>query len=136
MPSRMRMTEQEYMDRLENLQAIVADEMTGGEPGDTLSSRYAALEFDLVIDYRLGRNFPRERRRMLHAIRESFDSEKNMLVRQLGTGRVDDDIFRQRLQVLVDAMAARYAEVLMPQEYREFIGPATGIIARSGEELG
>jgi hypothetical protein len=132
----MRMTEQEYLDRLENLQSIVADETAGGEPGGALSSRYAALEFDLAIDYRLGRNFPRERRRMLHAIRERFDNERSRLVHLLSAGRVDEDAFRQRLQVLVDAMAARYADVLMPQEYGEFIGPATGIIARSGEELG
>lgn len=132
----MRMTEQEYMERLENLQSIVADETVGSEPAEAFNSRYAALEFELAIDYRLGRNFPRERRRMLHAIRERFDGEKHGLVQQLSAGRMDEDGFRRRLQVLVDAMAARYADVLTAQEYREFIGPATGIIARSGEEMG
>lgn len=131
-----RMTEQEYLRRLENIQSIIAEGAASDEAADALNARCASLEFDLAIDYRLGQDYPHEQRRKLHAIRELFDHEKDDLVQQFTQGRMDEDVFRNRLQGLVDAMAARYAEVLTAQEYREFIGPATGIIARSGEEMG
>lgn len=129
-----RMTEQEYLRRLENIQSIVAEGAASDEAADALNARCASLEFDLAIDYRLGQDYPHERRRKLHFIRELFEHEKGELVQQFTQGRMGEEVFRNRLQGLVDAMAARYAEILTPQEYRALIGPITGIIAPIGHE--
>jgi hypothetical protein len=129
-----RMTEEEFLRRLEQCQTMVSEGMERGESTDALNARYAALEFDLIIDYRLGRDFPQERRRALSAIRDRFEREKGGLVREYAERHAGEDELRQRLQDLVDAMVARYAEVLTPDEYRDFVGSITGIIGRPDGE--
>lgn len=123
------MTEEEYLRRLGEIQESLAKGVSCGEPVEMLEARHAALEFDLAIDYRLGGDFPENRRQDLRAVRDRFEDGRKVLAAQLSQGLLGQQVFLREIQRLLDAMAVGYSEILAPKEYDAFVGPTTGIIS-------
>jgi hypothetical protein len=84
------------------------------------------LELELAIDHRLGRDFPRERREALWAIKERVEKRGLWLgVKFLAKKLFAKDINREA-QGLAAYMVDEYARVLTKDEVKSFFGLTEG----------
>ncbi len=81
---------------------------------------------DLLVDHRLGRDFPRNRREALWEASERVESKRMWL----GLKHLIGGFFRptraRHAEALTRALAAEYSKVLMPAEVERFLGLEPG----------
>lgn len=114
------MTEQEYLERLSKLFEKIQGETTSDEMMDVFK-RYKAAEFDLTIDYRLGTDFPQERRLVLFAIQEKSLQDAEELKAQFTTGTLSSGSFVESMQIMTQNMVKKYSSVLSVDEMAAFL---------------
>jgi hypothetical protein len=79
-------------------------------------------ELELAIDYRLGTDFPRERRDALWAVHERVERRRGwLLVRHL-IRRIFPGTLERRVDRLAGYLTSEYAKVLSPEELELFLG--------------
>jgi len=115
------MTEQEYLENLSCLSEKIQSETAAANPVDAFE-RYQAAEFDLTIDYRLGIDFPKERRIMLVAIQQKSLQAAEELKAQFTAGTVSKESFVESVQTITQTMVKEYSSILSVDEMTAFFG--------------
>ena len=83
-------------------------------------------ELDLAIDHRLGRDFPRERRDALWAIKERVEKRRLWLGVKFLVKKLFAKNINREAQDLAAYMVDEYAKVLSEDEVRSFFGLKEG----------
>lgn len=124
--SRPRMTAAEYAEALRLLHSSAFAERKPGETAKDANERRADQEFLLSIDYRLGQDFPSERRQLLldahRAMRRALARAISLLVRGVST----PEVHAVEVQRLVEQMSREFSSILAPDEYEAFMGVPPG----------
>jgi len=132
-----RMNEQEYMERVSGLFEKVRAESAVTENEAILFDRYRDAEFDLTVEYRLGPDFPAERREALRAVHRQVQEQSEELRKKYLSGNLQKQEFVVLMQAATAEMAKAYASVLTPEEMTAFFGHGEGAykLPFSSEEL-
>ncbi len=125
MPAR-RMSEREYMDQVSRLFERVRAKSAATESEAILFERYRNAEFDLTVEYRLGPDFPGERREALRAVHWQAQEKPEKIRKEYHSGSLKQQEFVVLMQAAVDDMVKAYASVLSPEEMTSFFGPGEG----------
>lgn len=83
-------------------------------------------ELELMIDHRLGRNFPEDRRSALWAAQQSIEKKRLRLGVKYLLRRFTTAFFARNAQSLAGYAAEEYAKVLSPEELRRFLNLKEG----------
>lgn len=121
-----RMSEREYMDRVSRLMEKVRAESAATENKASLFEKYRDAEFDLTVEYRLGPDFPVERREALRAADRRVQRQLEERRKEYASGRLSQQELQARMQAMADEMARAYASVLTPEEMTAFFGRDKG----------
>jgi hypothetical protein len=116
-----RLTDDEYERQIVDLHRGLPPLPT---PAQDREIRRQAL--DLMIDHRLGRDFPRDRREALWDASERVERKRTWL----GLKHLIGGFFRpsraKHAEALTRALAAEYSKALTPAELERFLGLAPG----------
>ena len=119
------MDEQEYFDRISNLFEKVKAE-AGTDSELELQDRYRDAEFDLLVEFKLGKDFPADRKEKLRVIHlQSLQGAEAAKTRFL-SGEVSREGFVAEMQLITQAMTEAYGAVLSPEEVDTFLGGESG----------
>ena len=129
------MTESEYLGRLSGLYEKTRADTPSGDP-QQIFERYRAAEFELSIDYRLGVDFPDDRRAALRAIWQKALQGTEELKAQFAAHALSGESFIEEMQKLTQTMADQYSAVLSPDETKAFIGSGALSLPIMPEALG
>lgn len=121
-----RMNEKEYMERISRLYENIRAESTANEDEETLFKRYRDAEFDLTVEYRLGPDFPAERREALRAIYQQVHIQTEELRKKYMSGDLQKQEFVSRMQALTAEMVEKFAGVLTQEEMTAYFGHGEG----------
>lgn len=116
------MTEQEYLERLSGLFEKIRAEAAPTDDETILFERYQDAEFTLTIDYRLGADFPPERRAALRAVHQRTQERTEELKKQFLASELSNQQFAAAMQAAVEVMAKDYGTVLTAEEMTAFFG--------------
>lgn len=117
-----RMSEKEYLERISKLYEKIRSESPANENEETLLKRYRDAEFDLTVEYRLGPDFPVERREALRAIHQHIHNQMEELKKKYLSGNLQKQEFVDLMQALTAEMAEKFASVLTQEEMIAFFG--------------
>jgi hypothetical protein len=121
-----RMSEEEYMERVSGLFEKVLAESAATESEAILLERYRDAEFDLNVEYRLGPDFPVERRKALRAAYQRVQERAEELKKKYLSGNLKEKEFVDLMQAATAGMAEAYGSVLTPEEMTAFFGHGEG----------
>lgn len=79
-------------------------------------------ELDITIDYRLGCNFPKEKREKLWEIQERIEKKRLRLIAKYLLSFVWKKLFIKGTQDLARELVAEYATVLSAEEMEQYFG--------------
>jgi len=123
--SAAKMTEREYMERVAGLfEKVKAEAATEDET--VLLERYREAEFDLTVDYRLGVDFPQERREALRKIQRQSRDHTEAIKAEFLFGKLTNEEFAARMQAATAAMIEACRSVLTPAELEALVGSEEG----------
>lgn len=120
------MNEKEYMERISGLYEKIRAESAANEEEAILFERYHDAEFDLTVEYRLGQDFPAERREALRAIHQQVQNQTEELRKKYASGDLREREFLDLMQASTTDMAEKYATVLTQEEMTAFFGHGEG----------
>ena len=115
------MSEKDYLERLGGLYATLKSEMPQASD-EEIFSIYREREFDLTIDFRLGTDFPEERRRALKIYQRQVLRHMEELKSYLAAGKMAAIDYGQAIQRLVKQMKTELAELLNKKEMEALWG--------------
>jgi len=115
------LSEEEYIQKLTELQEQNATRMPSGETPESIAKRNTAQELELHIDFRLGMNFPEEKRVCMRRLHHAIQLRKEELVTRLSTGKLTRERFVTAMQKLTQSMAREYAKILDTEELQMFL---------------
>jgi hypothetical protein len=115
------MSEKEYLERLGGLFATLKSEMPLASDEEIFST-YRERELDLTIDFRLGTDFPDERRQALKIFQRQVLRRMEELKSSLATGKMAANDYGQAIQRLVKQMQTELAQLLNKEEMEAFCG--------------
>lgn len=114
------LSEAEYLERLGGLVEKLRSEMPQASDQE-IFSLYREREFDLLIDFRLGADFPKERRQALKKIQQQVLCRMDELMASVSSGKMATHDYAAAIQQLVKEMAAEWS-VLLNREEMEALG--------------
>lgn len=109
------LSEAEYLERLGGLVEKLRSEMPQASDQE-IFSLYREREFDLLIDFRLGADFPKERRQELKEVQQQVMHRMEVLASAVFSGKMTNHDYAAAIQQLVHEMAAEWSALLDPQE--------------------
>jgi hypothetical protein len=115
------MSEKEYLERLGGLFATLKSEMPQASD-EEIFSIYRERELDLTIDFRLGPDFPEERRKALKIIQRQVLGHMEELKSSLASGKITANDYGQAIQRLVKQMKTELAKLLNKKEMEALCG--------------
>jgi hypothetical protein len=115
------MSQQEY---LAALAAIDARRAAPSYPGEV--TRADEEEFNLTVDYRLGRQFPFEKRKTMFRVHRKLCKMRDEALAALASGTLSPEAYALQLQVLIQDMAREYSRILSPTEIEAFLDVKPG----------
>lgn len=115
-----RLSSKEYEQAVAALYRRAAEGQPPGARGDIEQSIKDA-EFDLAIDYKLGRNFPQEKRAALHAAKRRAEKRRLRLVGRFIRNSIRDRGFASGMQLWLEQLSEEFSKVLSPQELNAFM---------------
>jgi len=115
------MSEKEYLERLGGLFEMLKSEMPQASD-EEIFSIYRERELDLTIDFRLGVDFPDERRQALKKFQRQVLYHMQELKSSLASGKIAANDYEQAIQQLVKQMKTELAELLNKEEMEAFCG--------------
>jgi hypothetical protein len=115
------LSKEEYIQKLAELQEQNATLMASGETPESIAERNTAQELELHIDFRLGVNFPEEKRVYMRRLHHDIQLRKEELVTRLSTGKLTRESFVTAMQKLTKSMAKEYAKILNTEELQMFL---------------
>ena len=116
-----RMREEEYLARLEKLFGELRSEMPQASDQEIFET-FRQREFDLTLDFRLGEEFPIERRQALKEIHNQIVIRMEELQSAMVVGRMTPADYTAAVQLLVKQMMEKYGAVLDSEEREAFLG--------------
>lgn len=129
------MTESEYLERLSGLYEKTRVDTPSGDALE-IFERYRDAEFDLNIDYRLGVDFPDDRRAALRAIWKKALQDTEELKTRYAAHALSGESFAEAMQALTKNMADQYSALLSPDEMSAFLGGGPHSLPIMPEALG
>jgi hypothetical protein len=120
------MSEKEYIERVSNLFEKIQAESAANEKEEVLFKRYRDAEFDLMVEYRLGPNFPAERREALRSVHQQIQNQTEELRKKYLSGDLQKQEFFDLMQASTAEMAKKYATVFTQEEMTAFFGHGEG----------
>ena len=108
---------------------VMREARPSGSPSGSekeLDERVMRAELDLMIDHRLGVDFPPDRREAMWEIRRRIERNRLKLVSRYLLGRLRRKGFARSLQGMAAVMAEEYAKVLSEEDLRAFLGLQPG----------
>ena len=119
------MNEQEYMERVAGLfDKIKAEAATEDEV--VLLERYRDAEFDLLVEFRLGADFPTNRLEALRAIHRLSLRGAEASKAQFLSGELTREQFVEKMQAATRKMVDAYKSVLTSDEVTALLGSDEG----------
>jgi len=115
------MSEKDYLEQLGELFEKLRIEMPHASDQD-IFERYREHEFDLMIDFRLGGDFPDERRQTLKKIHSRTMSKMDELKRSISLGKMTAHDYAEAVQQLVKQMAEDFGALLDQEEMEALCG--------------
>ena len=115
-----RLSTEEYQQAVAALYRRGAEGPLPGAPGD-IAQTLKEAEFNLAIDYKLGRNFPREKRMALLAAKRRAEQQRLRLVGKFLQKIIREKTFANGMQVWVEQLAEEFSRVLSPPELSAFM---------------
>ena len=107
--------------RLANLAERVQGEAHSAGVADEFEL-YQAAEFDLTIDYRLGIQFPKARRKVLRDIQQRYMLEAKKLKARFLAGHLTKELFADAMQNITHSMLKQFSLELSAAEMSAFFG--------------
>lgn len=114
------LTSDEYQQAVAALYRRAAEDQGAAARGDVEQS-IKDREFNLTIDYKLGRNFPQERRQALLEAKRMADKQRLRLVGRFIRKSIRDREFASGMQVWLEQLAEAFSQVLSPEELDAFM---------------
>ena len=121
-----RMTENEYMQRISGLLEKIRAESGNDEDDAAFLERYQEAEFDLTVEYRLGSDFPPDRREALRTVHRRTQEQSAALREKYLSGALPKQDFLEQMQAATAALAKQYAAILTHEELTAFFGHGEG----------
>jgi hypothetical protein len=118
---KVRMTEAEYLEQLGGLFEKLKLEMPQASDQD-IYSIYQQREFDLMIDFRLGTDFPDERRQELKKLQHQLMCRMEELKSKLLSGEISADDYAVVIQELVKQKMTDLTVLLDTDEFEALCG--------------
>lgn len=115
-----RMSEKEYAKRLSKLFEKIQSESI--ENDTILFKRYCDAEFDLTVEYRLGPDFPEERKKSLRSINWQIQKLTEDFKKKYLSGNIKKQDFFTLMQNAMNEKVERYKFILTSKEMKEFFG--------------
>lgn len=111
-----RISDEEYDRR------VVALHTSAAEKGESRERRLRFAELNIMIDHRLGQDFPADRRRMLWEANEQAERRRRRLPFRFVIGLLRTRSVEAATEHLADDLVEAYAKVLTPRELQAFFG--------------
>lgn len=115
-----RLSSDEYQQAVADLYRRAAESQAAAGGGD-VEQAIKDAEFNLVIDYRLGRNFPAERRQALLEAKRAAEKQRLRLVGRFIRKSIRDREFASGMQVWLEQLADAFSQILSPEELDAFM---------------
>jgi len=115
------MSEKDYLEQLGRLFERLRTEMPHASDQD-IFELYREREFDLMIDFRLGNNFPDERRQTLKKLHSQTMCKMDELKRLISSGEIAANDYAEAVQQLVKQMAEDFGALLDQEEMEALCG--------------
>lgn len=116
------MTDEEYNERLAQLFERIRASGASNESEAELVARYQSAEFDLVIDYRLGEAFPRDRRPALVRVFRELRRRTDPLRQRLEARELTLSSFFEAVHDATESARAEFGKVLSAEEMTSLYG--------------
>ncbi len=120
------MNEKEYMKRVSSLFEKIRGESALNETEEILFKRYRDAEFDLMVEYRLGSDFTRNRLEALRSVYQQVQNQTEDLRKKYLSGKLQKQEFAELMQASTTEMVEKYATVLTQAEIAAFFGSREG----------
>jgi len=117
-----RMTDEEYSKCMAELLDKIQATSTSYEDDTLLLKRYRQAEFDLMIEYRLGSDFPTEKREKLQIIHEQLLKKTEELRNAYAEGKLNHEQLLSGIQDLSHNIKEQYSQVLTEEEVALLLG--------------
>lgn len=115
-----RLSTEEYQQAVAALYRRATEGLLPGAQGD-IEQALKTAEFNLAIDYKLGINFPQEKRAALLAAKRRAEKQRLRLVGKFLQKSIREKSFASGMQIWVEHLAAEFSKVLSPQELNVFM---------------
>ncbi|SIN69173.1 hypothetical protein SAMN05444166_0154 [Singulisphaera sp. GP187] len=116
------MTVAEYNEALRRIEARVSAALKAGEPKKKVNDIRLELEFELLINFRLGETFPKDRREALLLVHRALRKDLKAAVGRHVRGEVSAEEHAFSVNSLVRRSIEEYSRVLSPPELEAFVG--------------
>jgi hypothetical protein len=104
----------------------VALHTSAARHGNDRDREVRRAELNLALDYRLGQDFPADRRRMLWEAHQRAERRRRRLVLRSIFGLMRTRSLEHAADILARDLVSAYAEVLTPAELEAFFGDTAG----------
>jgi len=120
-----RLSEQEYEQGIAELYKQAAEGQLSAAPQNP-DNIIKEKEFQLTIDYRLGINFPAEKREALWKAKERAEMQKLRLIGKYFKVSLKKRAFADGMQIMLERMMEEFSKVLTPDELNAFMALQEG----------
>ena len=120
------LTEQEYLAALHELSTLPTFPKQSDKLLEPVASQRSDAEFQLMIDYKLGRDFPRGKRETMLRAHRAMCSQRDCLAIQFLSGSLSQEAYFNELRTIVRAATEQFAAILSPDEFEAFIAVKPG----------
>lgn len=115
------MREEDYLARLEKFFGELRSEMPQASDQEIFEA-FREREFNLTLDFRLGEDFPIERRQALKEIQSQILIRMEELQSAMMMGRMAPADYAAAVQLLVKQILEKYGALLDSEEMEAFLG--------------
>jgi hypothetical protein len=120
-----RLSEQEYEQRVAQLYKQAAEGQLSAAPSN-LDETIKEKEFQLTIDYRLGTNFPTEKRTALWNAKQRAEKQKLRLIGKYFQVSLKKRAFADGMQIMLERLIEEFSKILTPDELNAFMALKKG----------
>ncbi|WP_139296732.1 hypothetical protein [Halodesulfovibrio marinisediminis] len=116
------MSEEEYNKRIAELLDKIQSTSSANEDNDQLFQRYRRAEFDLMVEYRLGADFSRDKWEKLRAVHDQLMEKVEKLRRAHAEGKLNQRQLLSKIQDFSFEMKKQYSKFLTEEEVMLLLG--------------